>query len=110
MKIESVKENVTFRRAYHKGRAVNTPIMSVYILYGRSGKTRLGITVSKKIGCSPERNRIRRIIRAAFYNCRDILPAKKDIIVVARSAIKDLKSTDVERELRSRFENNKTCP
>lgn len=106
MKIESVKENVTFRRAYHKGKAVHTPIMSIYILRSRTGTQRLGITVSKKIGCSPERNRIRRIIRAAFYSARDILPQNRDIIVVARTAIKDLKSTDVERELRKRFENS----
>lgn len=106
MKIESVKENVTFRRAYHKGKAVHTPIMSIYVLFNRVSRQRLGITVSKKIGNAPARNRIRRIIRAACYNCRDILPHNKDIIIVARSAIKDLKSTDVERELRSRFENN----
>ena len=106
MKIESVKENVIFRRAYHKGRAVHTPIMSVYLLRNRVSKTRLGITVSKKIGCSPERNRIRRIIRAAFYQCADLLPQNRDIIVVARTAIKELKSTDVENELRRHFEKN----
>ncbi len=106
MKIDSVKENVTFRRAYHKGRAVHTPVMSIYLLRNQQGKMRLGITVSKKIGCSPVRNRIRRIIRAAFYNCRDILPDNRDIIVVARSSIKDLKSTDVEKELRIHFGNN----
>ena len=106
MKIDSVKENVTFRRAYHKGRAVHTPVMSVYLLRNRVGQRRLGITVSKKIGCSPLRNRIRRIIRAAFYNCVDILPDNRDIIVVARSSIKDLKSTDVEKELRIHFGDN----
>ena len=106
MKIESVKENVTFRRAYHKGKAVHTPIMSIYVLRNQTGRQRLGITVSKKIGNSPARNRIRRIIRAAAYNCRNILPNNKDIIIVARTAVKDLKSTDVERELRLRFENN----
>lgn len=106
MKIESVKENVTFRRAYHKGRAINTPIMSIYLLRSRTGRQRLGITVSKKIGCSPVRNRIRRIIRAAAVNCMDILPQKQDIIIVARSAVKELKSTDVERVLREKFENN----
>lgn len=106
MKIESVKENVTFRRAYHKGKAVHTPIMSIYILKNRHKTMRLGITVSKKIGCAPARNRIRRIIRAAFYLHSDILPQNRDIIVVARSAIKELKSTDVEKVLLDHFGNN----
>lgn len=106
MKIESVKENVTFRRAYHKGKAVHTPVMSIYILYNRLGRMRLGITVSKKIGCAPKRNRIRRIIRAAVANTADVLPHNKDIIIVARSAIAELKSTDVEKTIRDFFKNN----
>lgn len=106
MKIESVKENVNFRRAYHKGKSFTTPVMSVYWRKTGAGKQRLGITVSKKIGNSPCRNRLRRIIRAAAYNCRDILPRGCDIIIVARSAMKGLKSTHIERQLRDRFENN----
>ena len=104
MKIDSVKENVTFRRAYHRGKAVNTPVISVYQLKNRQGRKRLGITVSKKIGSSPARNRIRRIIRAAYRACYGLLPESTDIIIVARSAAKDLKSTDIEGVLREIFE------
>lgn len=103
MKIESVKENVSFRRAYHKGKSYVTPVMSVYWRKNGTKKMRLGITVSKKIGNSPCRNRLRRIIRAAAYSCRDILPQDCDIIIVARSAMKGLKSCDVERILMERF-------
>ena len=106
MKIESVKENVSFRRAYHKGKSYVTPVMSVYWRKSHTGKQRLGITVSKKIGNSPCRNRLRRIIRAAAYSCDSILPQGCDIIIVARSAMKGLKSTDIERLLRDKFENN----
>ena len=54
----------------------------------------MGITTSKKIGNAVERNRARRIIRAAF---RDNLPYLKngyDFVFVARSRTKHLKSTD----------------
>jgi ribonuclease P protein component len=103
MKINSVKENVIFRRAYHRGKAVNTPVMSVYLLKNRLSEKRLGITVSKKIGCSPVRNRIRRIIRAGYAAVYPLLPESTDIIIVARSAAKDLKSTDIEKVLREIF-------
>lgn len=106
MKIESVKENVAFRRAYHKGKCYATPYLSIYWRKNGSDKRRLGITVSKKIGSAVQRNRIRRIIRAAAYNCCDILPTRCDIIIVARTRTKDLKSTDIERIIRERFENN----
>lgn len=102
-KIDSVKENVSFRRAYHKGKSFACPIMSVYWRKNGLGVRRLGITVSKKLGNSPCRNRVRRIIRAAFWSCADLLPDGCDVIVVARSAIKDKKSTDVENALRARF-------
>lgn len=106
MKIESVKENVSFRRAYHKGKNTVTPVMSIYWKKNIIGKQRLGITVSKKIGNAPCRNRLRRIVRAAAYACSDILPQDCDIIIVVRSAMKGLKSTDIERMLRKKFESN----
>ena len=55
----------------------------------------MGITTSKKIGNVVERNRARRIIRAAF---RDNLPYLKngyDFVFVARSRTKHLKSADI---------------
>ncbi len=103
-KIESVKENVNFRRAYHKGKSAPLGPINVHWRKNRMGCRRLGITVSKKIGCSPLRNRIRRIIRAAAYSCQDILPDNCDIIIVARSASATLKSTDIEQALRGYFE------
>lgn len=106
MKIDSVKENVNFRRAYHKGKSYNTPLFSIYWRRNNEGKRRLGITVSKKLGSSPTRNRVRRIIRAAAWSCEGILPDKCDIIIVARSALITAKSTDIERLLKERFENN----
>ncbi len=106
MKIDSVKENVSFRRAYHKGKSVNHPLISVYWRKNYMGNLRLGITVSKKLGCAPKRNRVRRIIRAAATNCAQILPENCDIIIVARSALLNCKSTDVECALRECFEKS----
>ncbi len=102
-KIESVKENVNFKRAYHRGKSASLGLVNVHWRKNNLGKRRLGITVSKKLGSSPVRNRTRRIIRAAAYSCRDILPKGCDIIVVARSQIIGAKSTDVERVLNAYF-------
>ena len=102
-KLETVKENVSFRRAYHQGKNIVTPEMVVYWRRNRLGKTRLGITVSKKIGNSPQRNRARRIIREAVWKHTDLLPAGCDIIVVARSRILQAKSTDLEQIIQHCF-------
>ena len=63
----------------------------------------MGITTSKKIGNAVERNRARRIIRAAF---RDNLPYLKngyDFVFVASSRIKHLKSTDISAIMSKQF-------
>lgn len=94
--IRSIKENYIFRRAYKKGKSYVFPTMVIYVLKGnRQACPRLGITVTKKLGNAPTRNRIRRIIRAAFAKYADILPAS-DIIVVARTKCAFVKSTDLE--------------
>ncbi len=103
MKIESVKENVNFRRAYHQGKSNVTKEMVVYWRKNRLGVTRLGITVSKKIGNSPERNRIRRVIRAGAQGAFEVFPKGYDIVVVARSRALSCKSTEIERIFRETF-------
>lgn len=103
MKIESVKENVNFKRAYHQGKSTVYKEMVIYWRKNRAGVTRLGLTVSKKLGNSPQRNRIRRIIRAAAYQKREILPKGYDIIVVARARCLSCKSSDLERLFEETF-------
>lgn len=93
-----LKQNSDFRRAYGRGKSFSDPALVTYVLKNnRAGVCRMGITTSKKIGNAVERNRSRRVIRAAF---RDNLPSVKggyDIVFVARSKTKYLKSTDVSK-------------
>lgn len=103
MKIESVKENVNFRRAYHQGRSAVTKEMVIYWRKNRLDKIRLGLTVSKKLGNSPQRNRIRRILREGVRKNMALLPQGHDIIIVARSRCLRCKSTDIERIIRETF-------
>ena len=103
MKIESVKENVNFKSAYHQGKSAVDKELLIYWRQNTLGVTRLGLTVSKKLGNSPKRNRIRRIIRAAMRARQGILPQGYDIIVVARARCLKLKSTDIERIIEETF-------
>ena len=57
----------------------------------------MGITTSKKIGNAVERNRSRRIIRAAFRELTPSVNGGYDFVFVARSRTKHLKSTDIQK-------------
>lgn len=59
-----------------------------FIVYGRpNGRptTRLGITVSRKVGKAVVRNRIKRLVREAFRRNRETLPEGIDLVLVARA-------------------------
>ena len=55
---------------------------------------RLGVSVSRKVGGSVERNRVKRALREAFWALSEKLPERHDFVIVARSDISGL----IERE------------
>lgn len=63
---------------------------------------RLGVTVSKKIGCSVVRNKIKRLIREVFRRHRLYIPAV-DLNVIARRDSVLLGFQSVELELEKAF-------
>lgn len=91
----TLKSNSYFRRAYARGKSYTDPALVTIVLKNRAGKCRYGITTGKKIGGAVQRNRARRIIRAAFFSFADKLPAGYDLVFVARGKTPFLKSTDV---------------
>ena len=85
MKFSSaLKLNHIFRRLYATSGHAN----AFLVLYARKNRTatnRVGVTVSKKLGCAVTRNRVRRRLRE-IYRCNETAFAPGwDIVVVARS-------------------------
>ena len=78
----TIKENYVFWRLYRKGQSSVQPCMVVYCQKNRQGKTRLGVTVSTKLGKAVVRNRVRRQLREMY---RLHLPEiGYDVILVGR--------------------------
>ena len=61
----------------------------------------VGLTVTKKSGNSPERNRIRRRLRAALRACADDLKPQHDYVVVGRRDALTLPFSKVVSDLSS---------
>lgn len=99
MSTVTLNRNCDFRRLYYKGRSYTNPALVVYLKKSGAGICRIGITVSKKIGSAVERNRCKRIIRAAWKNVEKEISGSWDIVFVARGKTKYLKSTDIEKAM-----------
>ena len=85
MKFSSaLKLNHIFRRLYATSGHAN----SYLVLYARknhSSANRVGVTVSKKLGCAVVRNRVRRRLREVYRLNETLFAPGWDIVVVARS-------------------------
>ncbi|WP_207719472.1 MULTISPECIES: ribonuclease P protein component [unclassified Clostridium] len=89
--IYRLKKNAEFRVVYRKGKSFSNNLLVLYIYKNKKDFNRLGIVVSKKVGKSVIRNRIKRLIKESFrLNCCD-LKTGYDLIFIARNASNDKK-------------------
>ena len=95
MKLNTLKNNFEFLRAYRSRNCCVSPLIVTYVVWRRRGGVRLGITTGKKVGCAVDRNRARRVVRAAATQLLAGISANCDIVVVCRRATANAKSTDV---------------
>ncbi len=72
---------------------------------GRFQRTRLGVTVARKVGNAPTRNRIKRFSREYFRLNRHIITGYWDINIIAKKRAADLSSEQAFLSLKEVFKN-----
>ncbi|BCR02941.1 ribonuclease P protein component [Desulfuromonas versatilis] len=79
-----LRERFEFNRAWAKGQKRHTAHFIVLILEKSDGPTRLGLTVSRKVGGAVSRNRVKRIVREFFRTQQNHLPPGIDLSIIAK--------------------------
>ena len=95
-----------FLTVYQQGVRSYSENFTVITSRNQTGVSRLGITVSKKVGNAVQRNRIKRLIREYFRLNRSRLSTPQDIVVIAKKDSPLLKYQDICRELESHLIKN----
>lgn len=100
---ERLKKSWEFQRAYKKGKKYWDAYFVIYVYHTQLKQTRLGITVSKKVGKSVQRNRVKRLVREAFRVLKYKLLPHYDIVVVGRSSACGLTMHEARDSLQKLF-------
>ncbi|MCM1545519.1 MAG: ribonuclease P protein component [Clostridiales bacterium] len=83
MKYQRLKKNADFQRLFKSGKKAYSKDLTV-IYTPCKGKTVMGIALSKKHGKAVVRNRIKRLIRAAFSNNFEKLCGNYSLVVLPK--------------------------
>src|SRR5687767_12364140 len=83
-KTSRVRTKTQFSAVFEKGiKQIRGPLVAFAVPTGHS-KPRLGLSVPKRVGTAPRRNRIKRMLRESFRLMQHDLPRPYDLVIVVR--------------------------
>lgn len=97
-KTNRLKKKKEFNYIYKKGEMVHSESFNIYVVRAYKPFAQIGISVSKQVGNSVVRSRVKRIIsEACRLNIEHFMI--KNYVVVAKDCAKDKSSAEIEQEL-----------
>lgn len=103
-------ESRQYKRVLSKGRKFFCAAALLHVAPGETETSRMGLTVSRKVGNATVRNRVKRIARECFRLLRPRLRRPVDCVLVARPQARDLNKTELAALLAQLFEGSLDKP
>lgn len=96
---ESIKKNSDFKLVYKSGKYFVNKFLIMYVLENDKASNRIGISVSKKVGNSVIRHRVKRLIKESYRLSENMFNIGLDIIIVARVNSKEKSFNEINSAL-----------
>lgn len=104
-KTEVIKKNYEFKYFFKKGTYIPGKLLEIFIYQNNKEKNRIGIVVSKKVGGSVTRNKIKRYIRAAYTDIEKEIIKNSNILIIWKKKETPEKANffDIKKDLQKIF-------
>jgi ribonuclease P protein component len=98
-----LKKSSDFQRVRRAGKAIAHPFVVLLYLPNGLDQVRIGVAAGKSIGNAVERNRAKRVMRAAMQSLLEDLKPGSDIVIIARKPILESRTPDLINILQPRL-------
>jgi ribonuclease P protein component len=101
---QRLRTRAEFDRAFRRGVRLAGPLFVLIAVPNGTGVDRLGLAVSRRVGGSVVRNRVRRMLRESFRRKQDAVSGGHDLVIVAQGEMAGRTQSEVDIALRERLE------
>lgn len=95
---ERIRKKKDFLLLYKKGRRYRGKYFNLIYLSSDRGLSRMATVVSRKVGNSVDRNKIKRHMRELFRRNKDLFKDPVDMVIIPKKDILDLSWTSLQKE------------
>ncbi len=93
---ESLEKNRQFQFVYDYGRSYANKYLVMFVMDNNTETSRLGISVSKKVGNSVIRHRVKRLIKESYRLHEEMFNSGLDIVIIARVTANNISYKKIE--------------
>jgi ribonuclease P protein component len=103
-KPERLRKRSQFLAVQGRGRKFHSTHFVLFVLQAPAGRdappaSRVGFTVSKKVGVAVVRNRVKRLAREVYRRHKPWFPANRDLVLVAKRSAAEATYRDILEDL-----------
>lgn len=103
-KLNRLRKSWEYQQIWKVGCKLHTPHFILLLAENSIDGSRLGLTVSRKVGNAVERNRVKRQLREFFRHRKDSFSVAVDFSVVAKRGAATLSISETHAEIRQALE------